>query len=295
MQPTRVTANGVEFAYLEDGPADGPLALCLHGFPDHAPSFQALMGELADAGFRAVAPWMRGYSPSGLAPDGNYEAAALAADAVALADALAPEGDAVLIGHDWGALAAYGAAAWRPDRFRRVVVMAVPPPAVMGGAFLTRPDQIKRSWYMFFFLNPLADLAIPAGDYEFIEMLWRDWSPGYAPPPGSLDGVKRALAAPGGLAAAIGYYRATFDPSERPDPALDEVRAAAARPIGPPALYLHGADDGCISADLADPTTLAPLFASGVRVEIVDGAGHFLHLERPNEVNRLILDFLGGA
>ena len=79
--PARITVNGIEFAYLEAGPADGPLALCLHGFPDHAPTWAPLMADLAGAGYHAVAPWMRGYSPTGLAPDGNYQVASLALDA----------------------------------------------------------------------------------------------------------------------------------------------------------------------------------------------------------------------
>src|SRR4051812_23413962 len=98
--PARITVNGIEFAYLEAGPADGPLALCLHGFPDHAPTWDALMADLAGPGFPAVAPWMRGYSPTGLAPDGNYQVASLALDAIGIADALAGDAGAVLIGHD---------------------------------------------------------------------------------------------------------------------------------------------------------------------------------------------------
>src|SRR5664279_6540788 len=77
-EPQRVTANGVDFAYLEAGPSDGPLALCLHGFPDHAPTWEHLMPELAAAGYHVVAPWLRGYSPTGRAPDDNYQVAASA-------------------------------------------------------------------------------------------------------------------------------------------------------------------------------------------------------------------------
>src|SRR5690349_15013602 len=90
--PARVHDNDVEFAYLEAGTADGPLALCLHGFPDHAPTWEPLMADLAAAGYHAVAPWMRGYAPTALAPDGNYQVASLALDAIGIADALA--GDA---------------------------------------------------------------------------------------------------------------------------------------------------------------------------------------------------------
>src|SRR4029077_8759931 len=97
-----VTANRLEFAALADGPNDGPLALCLHGFPDSAHTWRYLLPELAAAGFHAVAPWMRGYAPTAGPADGSYGPGALAADACALHEALGGDGRAVLIGHDWG-------------------------------------------------------------------------------------------------------------------------------------------------------------------------------------------------
>ena len=103
-EPAHVTVRDIDFAYLEAGPADGPLALCVHGFPDHPPTWDLLMPELAAAGYHVVAPWLRGYSPTGLAPDGNYQAASVALDTLGIADALAGDNEAVLIGHDWGAI-----------------------------------------------------------------------------------------------------------------------------------------------------------------------------------------------
>src|SRR5688572_29425956 len=88
LQNGTIRANGVEFAYLADGPDDGPLAMCLHGFPDTAHTYRHLLPRLAGAGFRAVAPWMRGYAPTGIPPDGHYQGGALANDANALHDAL---------------------------------------------------------------------------------------------------------------------------------------------------------------------------------------------------------------
>src|SRR3712207_3137687 len=109
-----VTVNGVELSYLEDGPRDGPLALCLHGFPDSAHTFRFLLPTLARAGFHTVAPFLRGYAPSSVPADGDYTQTALAADINALHDALGGDADAVLIGHDWGAGIAYGASATAP-------------------------------------------------------------------------------------------------------------------------------------------------------------------------------------
>ena len=108
-----VRAHGIEFGMIEAG--GGPLALCLHGFPESAHTWRYLLPELGDAGFHAVAPFMRGYAPSAIPADGCYEIGALAADALALHDALGADERAVLIGHDWGAEAAYGAAALAPE------------------------------------------------------------------------------------------------------------------------------------------------------------------------------------
>jgi pimeloyl-ACP methyl ester carboxylesterase len=290
-EPQRVTANGVDFAYLEDGPADGPLALCLHGFPDHAPSFEPMLAALAGAGYHAVAPWTRGYAPTALAPDGNYQIASLGLDAIALADAFAPDRDAVVIGHDWGATAAYVACAHAPERFRKLVALAVPHFSGFG-AHLVKPAQLKRSWYVFFFQLPLADIAVPLDDYAVIDTLWRDWSPGYTPDPGFMRALKDTFSAPGCLDAAIGYYRATFGTTP-PDPALAEIQAQGGGEIPVPTLYLHGTDDGCLGVEGVVDGELRPFFPAGLEVELVPGAGHFLHLERPEEVNERVLTFLG--
>jgi pimeloyl-ACP methyl ester carboxylesterase len=292
-EPQRVTANGVDFAYLEDGPADGPLALCLHGFPDHAPSFEPMLAALAGAGYHAVAPWMRGYAPTALAPDGNYQIASLGLDAIALADAFAPDGDAVVVGHDWGASAAYVACAHAPERFCKLVALAVPHFSGLG-ALLVKPAQLKRSWYVFFFQLPLADLAVPLDDYAVIDTLWRDWSPGFTPDPAFMRALKDTFSAPGCLDAAIGYYRATFG-TTLPDPALADVQAKVGGEIPVPTLYLHGVDDGCLGVEGVVDDELRPFFPAGLEVELVPGAGHFLHLERPDGVNERILAFLGPA
>ena len=281
----RVQANGVDFAYLAAGPSSGPLALCLHGFPDTAWSYRYLLPALADAGYHAVAPFMRGYAPTAIPPDGRYETAVLAADANALHEALSGGEDAVLIGHDWGAGAVYGALGHQPARWRAAVAMAVPPSGAMAAGFLTY-DQLKRSFYIFFFQSPLADMAVPANDLEFIARLWQDWSPGY-------DGgedvarVRESLGRTENLAAALGYYRALFGGG---DPDLADIRAAAAGTPPKPLLYLHGETDGCVGPELG--RAAQGFLTEPSRAVMVEGAGHFLHLEKPDQVNALILDFL---
>ena len=117
LQKGHVAANGVDFRVLQAGD-HGPLALCLHGFPDSAYTWHENLPALAERGYRAVAPFMRGYAPTGLVPDARYHVSALTDDAIALHEALGGDERAVIIGHDWGADAAYGAGALAPARWR---------------------------------------------------------------------------------------------------------------------------------------------------------------------------------
>jgi pimeloyl-ACP methyl ester carboxylesterase len=278
-----VAANGVDFECLTWGSSDGPLALLLHGFPDTAWTWRHLGPALADAGYRAVAPFLRGYAPTSVPADGRYQTGALVADAHGLWSALGGSADAVVIGHDWGAAAAYGAASFGGvERWAKVVGLAVPPPSALGGGFFNY-DQLRRSWYMFFFQNPLAEMAVSMNDFNFIERLWQDWSPGYDCA-SDVAYVRSALGDAANLEAAIGYYRALFDPS-RAAPELAAEQAAAGSDPAQPLLYLHGSTDGCMGVELA---RLYP------GTTVVEGAGHFLQLERPDVVNELILKFLAG-
>jgi len=282
-----VSANGTEFSFLECG--SGKLALLLHGFPDTAQTWRHLMPMLAELGYRAVAPFTRGYAPSAVPSDGCYQTAMLARDANALHEVLGGDGDAVIVGHDWGAPSCYGAALDAPNRWRKVVGMAVPPTAALGMAFVQSIDQIKKSWYMFFFQHGLADLVVGANNHAFIEMLWRDWSPNYDASD-DLEFVKRSLADPKNLRAALGYYRATLGDGYR-DPRLADLQNQMGSGVPTqPLLYLHGANDGCIGAEVVEAARkIAP---ANVEFAMVEKAGHFLQLEQPKVVNKLICDFL---
>ena len=282
-----VSANGTDFSYLECG--TGKLALLLHGFPDTAQTWRHLMPALADMGYRVIAPFMRGYAPSAVPSDGCYQTAMLARDANALHEKLGGDSESVIIGHDWGAPSCYGAAIDAPSRWRKVVGMAVPPTAALGMAFVQNLEQIKKSWYMFFFQHGLADLVVGADNHAFIEMLWRDWSPGYDAS-FDLESIRKSLADPKNLQAALGYYRATLGDGYR-DPKLSELQIQMASGVpSQPLLYLHGANDGCIGVDVVESAKkIAP---ANVKFEVVAAAGHFLQLEQPKVVNKLICDFL---
>ncbi len=281
MREETCVANGLRFALLEAGPADGTLALCLHGFPDTAWTWRHLLPALGTAGYRAVAPFLRGYAPTEAPAPGGYTNAELGRDACALHEALGGGRPGVLIGHDWGALAAYRAAAQAPERWRCLVTASVPPTGPIPVDLFSH-EQMRRSWYSYLLQLPVAERLVAADDFRFLERLWADWSPGYD---GAEDlvRVKEALRAPASLAAAIAYYR--DNPS-----ALPEAPAESAPAALPPLLYLHGLADGCIGADVVDAAR--PFFPPGAEVAVLEGAGHFLHLERPAEVNERILAFL---
>lgn len=284
----KVRASGIDFHVLEMG--SGPLVLCLHGFPDTAHSFRHQMPALADAGFHVVAPFMRGYAPSGPAPDGRYDVGALAEDAINLIDALGAS-DAIIFGHDWGAVASYEAAAAAPKRVRKLITAAVPYGPQFFQALASNYAQQKRSWYMYFFQSAIAEMAVSLNDFAFLEKIWADWSPQWKWAPEDIEALKRCFRAPGTLSAALGYYRATLGPLFRP-PSPDAAGGAPAapRPIEVPAMMIQGRTDGCIGAELTEG--MAAFFPRGLKLEIIDGAGHFVHQEKPEVANRLILDFL---
>jgi pimeloyl-ACP methyl ester carboxylesterase len=285
-----VRANDLEFGLLEAG--SGPLALCLHGFPDTAHTWRHLLPVLAGAGFRAVAPFMRGYAPTGVPADGAYQVGALAADAVALHEALGGGGDAVLIGHDWGAEAAYGAAAHAPDRWRRLVTLAVPP-AALDPVLFSDYEQLKRFFYLFLFRDPagFADALVASDEMTFLDRLWHDWSPGYQAGE-DLARVKKSLREPANLAAAIGYYRAAGYWAAGATGRYADEEQAVGRQAPQPTLYLHGAADGCTGVELA--RRAERLLAPSSRMVVIEDAGHFLHLEKPGQVNERILGWVTG-
>jgi pimeloyl-ACP methyl ester carboxylesterase len=282
-----VRAGDIDFAALAWGPVDGPLALCLHGYPDTARTWRHLGPFLAQRGHRVVAPYMRGYAPTGVAPDGCYQVGALARDAALLRDALGGE-RAVLIGHDWGAAAAYLAGADPERRFARVVTLAVPPNATLLAAARDARlvlRQLRMSWYMGFQQIPrLSEESLG----RLIPRLWAAWSPGYDAREDVPD-VLEALRDPAHATAALRYYRAMLQPWTRSrEYAAEEARGFDLPNV--PLLYLHGEDDGAIQAELARRTE--PLLGVDSSMEVVPGVGHFLHLERPAELNERIAAFI---
>ncbi len=258
------------FATLETGPASGRPLLLLHGFPDTPASFVPLAAELAAFGFRCHVPWLRGYAPSPL--DGDVTLEGLVLDVRALLDAIGPV--EAVVGHDWGAMITWLLATDHPP-FGRAVTMAVPHPLAFLGNALRSPAQLHRSRYMLRFQFDEVDFA-------YIERLWRRWSPGFDPGRQYWQHLRETLDA--SLPRPLEYYRALVRPFEAALARLDRDPR-----VHVPMLQLMGANDGCIAPEIAAGQER---YARLVDARVLPGVGHFLHLEDPVAVGRLIGAFL---
>jgi pimeloyl-ACP methyl ester carboxylesterase len=272
-RPRRLAVGPLTFSAYEMG--EGPLALCLHGFPDTPATWSGLLPRLAQAGLRAVAVTSRGYEPSSQPADGDYSLAALAADVEGWLDALdAPA--AHLIGHDWGSSILQLAAARAPNRALSLTALAVPHPAGFAAVVSGDLEQLARSWYVYMFQVPGYAEALFGADAGFLARLWASWSPGWELPERQLARVKAAFAAPGVLAAALGYYRTAFDAAH---PRTSETLQLLAEPILCPVLGIAGGADGCVRPSIFRSAMAAAPITGRLQIEVRTLAGHFVHLE----------------
>ena len=280
--------GALEFSAIATG--EGPLVLCLHGFPDNAHSYDLQLPVLAEAGYRAVSVNLRGYETTSIAPDAGYRMGELATDVVAILDQLEVE-RAHLIGHDWGASITYTAGALAPQRFYSLTTMAVPHAGRFANEAFTHPRQLRLSWYMFFFqLRGVAEYVVERNDFAFIRKLWRDWSPGWEIPEDELEGVIESFRQPGVKQAALGYYRAAL--GLRSLPVGKAAKSAAGFSVPVPTLAITGEQDGCIDSGIFQQLMYPEDFPAGLQVEQIPNAGHFPHREQPEVVNALLLKWL---
>jgi pimeloyl-ACP methyl ester carboxylesterase len=266
-----VDANGLRFAYLEEG--TGPLVLMLHGFPDTPHTWDDLRSRIAAKGYRAVSPFMRGYHPTAI-PDRDADQETLARDAIALVDALGAS-EAIVIGHDWGASAAYGAAALGPERVKKLFVLAIPHPA-------TLKPTLKKLWgvrHFAVYKLPGAPERFARNDFAALPEICRRWSPSWRPDPNEFDPVRASFSNRESLNAAFGYYRK-----------LSPIPSASLKArITVPTVVFAGLDDPI--AEPADYRGAARMFAGDYIVEEVDG-GHFMHREHPDAFAERLLAHL---
>ncbi len=266
-----VDANGLRFAYFEEG--EGPLVLLVHGFPDTAHSWDLARPQLARAGYRAVSPFTRGYAPTEIPKTEDFGAETLGRDVLALIEALG-ESKAVVVGHDWGASAAYAAAALAPEKIELLITTSIPHPA----GVVPTPRIVWALRHFFSLRRSGAAARVRENDFAQIDDLVQRWSPGWKVPPGETDAVKKAFAEPGSLEAALGYYRAL-----RP-----WLPAAHKKRITVPSVSFAGEDD-VISPSVFDRA--ASRFTSSYEVVRMPG-GHFMHRQHPNQFHSELLRVL---
>ncbi len=278
-----VTASGLRFHVAEHGPADGPLILLLHGFPEFWWSWRHQLMALGDAGFHAVAPDLRGYGATDKPPRG-YDGYTLSADVAGLVRALGAD-DAVLVGHDWGGQLAWSTATLHPRVVRRLAVLGMPHPLRLGRALLTDPAQLRASSYIGFFQTPkLPEKRLIEGELV-TELLSRWGGPGF--PDTETDARCRdALAVPAVANCALEYYRWAVRSQVRPSGR--RFLRLLAEGVGQPVLQLHGQLDSCLLPSTARGS--GAYTHGGYELRVLEGVGHFPHEEAPELVNALLVE-----
>src|SRR5215472_8706563 len=259
MRELHLAANGLRFRCIADGPEDGPLALLLHGFPEGAESWSAQVPALAAAGYRAVAPDLRGYGGSDC-PDGEeaYRMTHLVGDVVGLVDALGSE-RCHLAGHDWGALVGWSVASHHPERLLSWSALSVGHPIAFTDTIRDDPDQQARSSYVNLFLvRGKAESVLGEDGHRRLRRMYQ-----VGPRP---DAVPQAEVE-------------TF------------VRAMAPHPIRTPTQLIWGERDPAVGP--ASTRATGDHVEGEYRLEVLEGAGHWLQFERPGEVAHLLLDWMG--
>ncbi len=272
MTKHKIQIDGVTLAVVDEG--RGPAVLLLHGFPDSSALWRKQIPPLVDAGFRVVAPDLRGFGDSDKPQDvEGYRLHLIAAEIVRLLDVLELERVHV-VGHDWGAAVAWAVAAFFPNRVERLAALAVGHPMA---SFPRRIEQREKSWYMLLFqFAGVAEELLQRDDWR----LMREFTHGY----GDVEQYVADLARPGALTAALNWYRANVHPSRELKP-MRPVPAVTA-----PTLGIWGSRDAYL---IEEQMRRSGEFVTGPwRYERIEGASHWLQLDAAERVNELLLEFL---
>lgn len=275
-----------DFETIIEGPEGGPVVLLLHGFPELNISWRDQIPALAAAGYRVVAPNQRGYA--GSVRDGSYATADLAADVIAMLDAVGAE-RAVVVGHDWGGAVAWTVAHLYPGRVSALVAMNCPPPRVLIEHLRRSPNQLRKSWYMFFFQLPVlpekfVSRSMPGmlrgGSY--VREVWdRE----------TLTPYGEAFATEADARGPINWYRGAFRGALR-----GALRGSGGHlhPIAVPVLIVWGVHDSFLGQEMVSPTALRGTlaFPNEATVVPIESAGHFVQNEAADEVTGVLLEWL---
>jgi pimeloyl-ACP methyl ester carboxylesterase len=292
-----VRTSVLEIAYLEAGPAEGPVVVLLHGWPSDVHDYDGVVPKLAAAGYRVLVPWLRGFGATRFldaATPRSGQQAALGADVRDFMDALGV-GRAVLAGYDWGGRAACVVAALWPERVAGLV--AITGYGIQDIAAAGRPaaaEQEYRYWYQWYFHTDRGVAGLTANRGELTRLLWRLWSPNWTFDETTLQATVASFANSDFVDVTIQSYRHRYG-NAAGDPAYDEleVRLAAQPRIGVPVIVLHGEDDA-----VGPPAGSIPrdrMFTQLLERRQIPRAGHFLSRENPEEVVAAVVRLAGPA
>lgn len=286
---SRVYTDFLELHYLDSGPRDGPVAVLLHGWPDDPHTWTAVSDHLNTAGWRTIAPYLRGFGPNRFLSEEtprSGQLTALASDVLALADQLALTQFSV-IGHDWGARTAYILAAQAPERISHCIALSVG-----YGAISELPlQQVHQFWYQWFFALPQGEAALRADRRELCRYLWSTWSPSWEFAASELERTATAFENPDWIQVTLHGYRHRWGLAAADlHYAALEARQATTPRITVPTLVLHGEDDRCIlpGNSLGREQSFAGAYS---RVGLA-GVGHFPQREASGLVADIALRWL---
>ncbi|NBB10235.1 alpha/beta fold hydrolase [Pseudomonas sp. SLFW] len=291
----QVTAGVLNIAYLESGPADGPVVVLLHGFPYDVRAYDEVAKRLADAGCRCIVPYLRGYGPTRFLDASTLrsgEQAALGADLLALLDALSIE-RAVLAGYDWGGRAACVVAALWPERVIGLV-SGDPGYNIQDIAAANTPSSARsehRLWYQYYLHGERGYAGLKANGKAFCRLLWEQWSPSWTFSEGTYEASADSFSNPDFVDVVTHSYRHRFGLVEG-DPRYAEIERQLAQrpPISVPSVILGGADDGVSSK--RDDAAAVKGFSAKVRRQVLPGVGHNVPQEAPAVFADAVLEVL---
>ena len=277
-----LTTHGVRLHAVEAGPADGPLVILLHGFPEFWYGWRRQIGPLAAAGFRVLVPDQRGYNTSDKPrPVSAYGLDELALDVIGLIDAAGID-KARIVGHDWGGVVGWWLGIRHPQRIERLALLNIPHPLVMRRTLLKSAVQRKKSRYIFLFQLPwLPERTFSRDGFAYAEKVLRVSSRPGTFSDEDVTRYKEAWSQPGAPRSMIHWYRAALR-------AQLEITKNPRVPV--PTLLIWGTKDRFLGEEMAEPSLA--LCDQG-RLEFIPEATHWVQHEEAERVNGLLVDFLG--
>lgn len=262
--------NDIRLAYLDEG--SGPLVVLIHGFPDTPATWDHLRPQLVAAGYRVVTPWTRGYAPSGIPTERVITSETMGRDVVGLISALG-ETSAIVVGHDWGASAAYAAATLAPEVVTHLVTVAIPHPGTIDPTV----GQLWKGRHFVYLSGRRGVKILSKDNFAHVDELYARWAPSWEVPAAEVEAVKTSFSQPGSADAALGYYRG----ARKPEPLFEQK-------ISVPTLAVCGADDAFTPDDFARAATA---FTGTYSVVVIPGE-HWPHHQSVEAFDRAVMEFL---